>query len=132
MKNLNHYSRLLGLLALLFIGFTAKAAEAPIQAKPSEMSALTAINKPYFDAFRGKAEDNWVYQLANNNQLQAHCYLSRDKSLAINEKTEFNGIPMTCVQIGMSTRVFWPTRWVEHCQSVNKSYSECMMTDIKR
>ncbi|HHP0461243.1 hypothetical protein ACNO6G_10745 [Vibrio harveyi] len=118
-------------LLLSLTGFYATAAEAPIRAQANEMSALTAINTPYFDAFKGASEDNWVYQLANDNQLQPHCYLSKDSSFATGEQTNYKGVPMTCIQIGMSTRIFWPTRWVNHCNTVGKSYSECMMTDIK-
>ncbi len=131
MKLNKHLYRAVSFLLLSLVGCYATAAEAPIQAQPNEMSALTAINKPYFDAFKGANEDNWVYQLANSNQLQPHCYLSKDSSFATGEQTNYNGVSMTCIQIGKSTRIFWPTRWVDHCNTVGKSYNECMMTEIR-
>ncbi len=123
--------RVLILLTLALSGFYASASESTLKIKESETAAVTAINKPYFDAFKGQPEDNWVYQLANQNKLQAACYLAQDHPVTLGESTAFDGIPMTCIQIGMSTRVFWPTRWVDYCNGLGEPYSECMMNDIQ-
>ncbi|GEM81208.1 hypothetical protein [Vibrio superstes] len=131
MKQFKNLLKGIALLVVVLSGFNAQASEGPIHAKDSEVSAVKTINKPYFDAFKGSVEDNWVYQLSNNNQLQAHCYLSKNESFAIGEKTNYTNIQMECIQIGQSTRVFWPTRWVEHCQSVGKPYNQCIMEEIK-
>ncbi|GEA52258.1 hypothetical protein VIN01S_30620 [Vibrio inusitatus NBRC 102082] len=124
-------SFVIALLLPLFC-FNATAAEGPLQASPSEVSVVTEMNAPYYDAFNGPREDNWVYQLADKNELQPHCYISKDESMAVGKTTNYKGTEMTCIQVGTSSRIFWPTRWVEHCQSVGQPYGMCMMGEIKR
>ena len=131
MYKVTQLKRCLTLLPMIVapISFTADAGQ--LLAQQQEVSAVTNANASYYSAFKQSNEDNWVYQLAQKNELKQHCYLSKDKSLPLGKQISYQGVEMTCIQIGKSSRIFWPTRWVEHCQSVGKPYNICMIDDIK-
>lgn len=130
MSRLTYLKLVFPIILSAFMSLNALADEGPLQANETEVAAVQAINAPYYDAFKGPTEENWVYQLANNNELKAHCYLSKTESIPVGETVNYQEIEMTCIQVGKSTRVFWPARWADHCQSIDKPYNVCMMSEI--
>lgn len=127
-KLLNKNALLLS--ACLLPPFSAAANSLMLEAKEAELAAVTSVNAAYYNAFKGNAEDNWVYQLRNEQLLEEKCYLSKKEPFEIGAKYQHKGLEMECIQVGLSTRIFWPTRWVYHCQQLGVNLGLCSVNNI--
>jgi hypothetical protein len=92
-----------------------------------EQHMVTATNSAYYDAFNLPRENNWVLQKIEAGTMQRGCWLDQDTFYPIGTVQVFEGLSMECVEIGKSTRIFWPSRWVGFCQKTGIGYGRCMV-----
>ncbi|GIU50711.1 MULTISPECIES: hypothetical protein [Shewanella] len=123
--------KLLLCIVSLLLANSAFADVRMLIATKAERSAVSSANSAYYDAFKNKADENWVYQLMDDNLLEPKCYVSKTESFAVGDRYEHKNIQLQCIQIGKSTRIFWPVRWVKHCEQVNPNFGMCAMDNIQ-
>ena len=92
-----------------------------------EQKMVSSINSAYYDAFNLPREKNWVLQKIEAGTMQPGCWPDQDTFYAVGAEQIFDGLTMECVQIGKSTRVFWPSRWVAFCKKNQLSLGRCMV-----
>ena len=92
-----------------------------------ELRMVSAINSAYYEAFNLPRENNWVLQKIEAGTMQRGCWLDQDTFYAVGAEEIFDGLSMECVEIGQSTRIFWPSRWVAFCKKSGISLGRCMV-----
>lgn len=90
-----------------------------------ERLMVTKTNSAYYGAFNQTRENNWVLQKRAAGKLQRGCWLDEDTLYRVGQQQVFEGLPMKCIEIGKSTRIFWPLRWVTFCDSTGLDYGRC-------
>lgn len=96
-----------------------------------ETKNVELANKAWADSWNQDDEHNWVKKRLENGTYLPVCYETPDKYVEIGKTTNFKGMSMTCMQIGRSSRVLWPTRWANFCSSKKESPSSCMFSIVK-
>lgn len=97
-----------------------------------EMDMVTATNRAYYDAFTQPRESNWVLQRMDEGSLRRGCWPDKDTFYPIGTKQVFDGLSMECIEVGKSTRIFWPSRWVVFCQKAGLPYGRCVIDGFNR
>jgi hypothetical protein len=92
-----------------------------------ERQMVTKTNSAYYEAFNQTRENNWVLQKIDAGTLQRGCWLDQDTFYQVGAEQVFEGLTMMCIEIGKSTRVFWPSRWVAFCQTTGLDYGRCLV-----
>lgn len=92
-----------------------------------EQALVTELNSAYYDAFNNPREDNWVLQKIENGTMRSGCWLDRDTFYPVRHREVISGTEMQCVQVGKSTRIFWPSRWVNFCDQIPVDYGRCVI-----
>ena len=59
--------------------------------------------------------------------MRSGCWLDQDTFHSLHSRQTFDGIDTQCVQIGRSTRIFWPQRWVSFCERLQIDYGRCVI-----
>jgi hypothetical protein len=90
-----------------------------------ELAMVTVTNSAYYDAFSQPRENNWVLQKLDEGIMQRGCWLDKYTVYPIGTKQVFEGLSMECIEIGKSTRIFWPSRWVTFCRTTGLGYGRC-------
>jgi hypothetical protein len=123
---------LLIILASITTGNVANSQ--PLLAQPhrliptdSEKEQVANINSAYYDAFKQPREKNWVLQRMEEGSMQRGCWIDQNTFYPLHTQHTFDTIDMQCIEVGKSTRVFWPTRWTAFCQQVNLDYGRCLV-----
>ena len=98
-----------------------------LTATDSEKKLVASINSAYYDAFKQTRENNWVLQRIEEGSLQRGCWVDKDTFYPLDAQHTFDTIDMQCIEVGKSTRVFWPTRWVRFCQQIRLGYGRCLV-----
>ncbi|UJF18062.1 hypothetical protein L0B53_13655 [Vibrio sp. SS-MA-C1-2] len=101
-----------------------------IHATEAELTAVNQANSAYYNALSQQGDANWVMDLSRKGQLKQECYLSKTESVVLGKRHQVNNLDMTCVQLGTSTRIFWPTRWFKFCMETKTDLPTCMMQKI--
>lgn len=105
-----------------FIGNTAN-----LSPTEHEQHMVTTTNSAYYDAFNQPRENNWVLQQIDAGTLRRGCWLDQDTFYPVGSEQVFEALRMECIEIGKSTRVFWPSRWVDFCQTTGLDYGRCIV-----
>jgi hypothetical protein len=92
-----------------------------------EQQMVMTTNRAYYDAFHLPRENNWVLQKIEAGTMARGCWLDQDTFHPIGTVQVFEGLTMECIEIGKSTRIFWPSRWVDFCQETGIGYGRCMV-----
>jgi hypothetical protein len=124
----------LALAAALFLqGINHSAAQPFLNQAPNlsptehERQMVTKTNSAYYEAFNQTRENNWVLQKIDAGNLQRGCWLDQDTLHQVGAEQVFEGLTMKCIEIGKSTRIFWPSRWVAFCQTTGLDYGRCLV-----
>jgi hypothetical protein len=88
---------------------------------------VKATNSAYYDAFNQPRESNWVLQKIDAGTMQRGCWLDPDTFFPVGAEHVIEGLTMECIEIGRSTRVFWPSRWIAFCHTTGLDYGRCMV-----
>jgi hypothetical protein len=134
-NNPDSLKRIIRLLTIFTgIAISNAAYSQPLLAQPhrllptdSEKELVASINSAYYDAFKQSRENNWVLQRIEEGSLQRGCWVDKDTFYPLGAQHTFDTIDMQCIEVGKSTRVFWPTRWVRFCQQIRLGYGRCLV-----
>lgn len=135
MASHSHHIVFATILAVIFSATVSAqppfAERAKLVPSEQEQAQVTAVNKAYYDSFSGPKDENWVMQKITSDTLGRGCWTDKETFYSVGEQKMFNGIAMQCVEIGRSTRVFWPQRWIEFCDGIEMDYGFCMMQSFE-
>ena len=92
-----------------------------------EQALVTELNSAYYAAFTRPREENWVLQKIAEGSMRSGCWLDQETFYSLESREIFSGTEMQCVQIGKSTRIFWPSRWVRFCEQIHFDYGRCVI-----
>ena len=123
----------------IFVQCVQQSAAQPLRNEPArlsptqlEMEMVTATNSAYYDAFNQPRENNWVLQRVDEGSMRRGCWLDKDTFYAIGTNRVVDGLSMECIEVGKSTRIFWPSRWVDFCQETGLPYGRCVVDRFNR
>jgi hypothetical protein len=124
------------LLLLFFVAYTACAqpllgSGRGLEPSAAELTGVESVNRAYSDAYNKPREDNWVLEKIATGTLGRGCWVNEHSFYPVGTHRIFDGLAMQCIEIGKSSRLFWPTRWAEYCRQIGLDYGNCMLTRIR-